>query len=153
MYLEQTAAHRRDFSVLKCSSKFGAAWKSGPEAPLGLHLALASLLIIANVVTHLYQQFLSFPARRQHFSGEAQDKHGKRQRVRASQVSQQKRPHCFSCSRKPRESHTTSASQPAVKVMGFGKQTKLGSDRESLVSSSVNGGLFCPCLTDSCSED
>lgn len=51
------------------------------------------------------------------------------------------------------ESHTTSAGQPAVKVMGFGKQTKLGSDRESLVSSSVKWGLFSPCLTDSCSED
>ena len=58
---------------------WAAEEKSGPEAPLGLHLALASLLIIASVVTHLYQQFLSFPARRQHFSGEAQDKHGKRQ--------------------------------------------------------------------------
>lgn len=88
---------------------WAAEEKSGPEAPLGLHLALASLLIIASVVTHLYQQFLSFPARRQHFSGEAQDKHGKRQRVKASQVSQKKPSHCFNCMEKTRDSHTTGA--------------------------------------------
>lgn len=76
-----------------------AAYSQVLGAPLRLHLALASLLIIASVVTHLYQPFLSFPARRQHFSGEAQDKHGKRQRVQGSQVSQQKQSHIVSTAR------------------------------------------------------
>lgn len=87
-------------------AQFGLPKSQVLRAPLSLHLALASLLIIASVVTHLYQQFLSFPARRQHFSGEAQDKHGKHQGVRARQVSQQKQSHCFNCRRKSRDSHT-----------------------------------------------
>lgn len=74
--------------TLSSSSEFGPSKSQVLRPPLRLHLALASLLIIASMVTHLYQPVLSFPARRQHFSGEAQDKHGQRQQVRASQVSQ-----------------------------------------------------------------
>lgn len=119
--------------------KVWAAEKSGPEALLRSHLALASLLIIASTVTHLYQPVLSFPARRQHFSGEAQDKHGKRQQVRSSQVSTKAKPHCFNCRRKTRDSPTALAVERATvnKVMGFGKPTSLGSNPKSLVSSPV----------------